>query len=89
MSPTTVRKQMVGTVVSDKMTNTLVVRVIRLVRHPIYQRVTKRAKRFQVHNPGVKTQIGDEVRIEETRPISKNKCWRIVEVVRHSPELAE
>ncbi len=82
-------KQMVGVVVSDKMKDTLVVRVVRLVRHPTYQRVVRRAKKFKVHNVGIKTRVGDEVRIEQTRPISKDKRWRLLEVVRSSPELAE
>ena len=89
MSRATGRKQAVGKVISNKMTQTLVVQVTRLVRHPIYQRVIKRAKKFKVHVPGEKPRVGDEVRIEETRPVSKDKRWRFVETVRKSTEVAE
>ena len=87
MSQSTERKHWVGKVVSDRMTQTVVVEVTRLVRHPIYQRVTKRAKKFKVHDPGLKPKVGDEVRIEETRPISKDKKWRLVEIVRSGPDV--
>ena len=76
------RKQLVGVVVSDAMTKTIVVRVNRLVRHPVYQRVIRRAKKFKVHDPGSLAHVGDEVRIEETRPLSKEKRWRLVEILR-------
>ena len=82
MSRATGRKHLVGKVVSNRMSQTVVVEVTRLVRHPIYQRVMRRAKKFKVHDEGIKPQVGDEVRIEETRPISKEKCWRLVEVIR-------
>ena len=89
MSQATGRKRVVGKVLSNKMAQTLVVQVTRLVRHPLYRRVMRRAKKFKVHAPGDMPQIGDEVRIEETRPISKDKRWRLVEVVRKSTEAAE
>ena len=89
MSQATGRKRVVGKVLSNKMTKTLVVEVTRLVRHPVYRKVMKRAKKFKVHAPGEKPQVGDEVRIEETRPISKDKCWRLVEVVRKTTEVVE
>ena len=88
MSQVAGRKQVVGEVVSNKMSQTLVVRVTRLVRHPVYQRVMRRMKKFKVHVVGEKPQIGDEVCIEETRPVSKDKRWRLVEVVRKSTEVA-
>ena len=75
------RRQLVGVVVSDRMTSTVVVRVARLVRHPLYQKVVRRAKKFKVHDPGSQAHVGDQVRIEETRPISKDKRWRLVEVL--------
>ena len=87
MSQATGRKQAVGKVTSNQMALTLVVQVTRLVRHPKYRKVMKRAKKFKVHVTGEKPQIGDEVRIEETRPISKDKNWRLVEVVRKSTEV--
>ena len=76
------RKQLVGVVVSDAMTKTIVVRISRLVRHPVYQRVIRRAKKFKVHDQDSLAHVGDEVRIEETRPLSKEKRWRLVEVLR-------
>ena len=75
-------KQRVGVVVSNGSLQTAVVRVTRLVRHPVYQKVVRRAKKFKVHDPGRIAQVGDEVRIEATRPLSKEKRWRLVEVVR-------
>lgn len=80
------RRRLVGKVVSDRMASTVVVEVTRLVRHPIYQRVIRRAKRFKVHDTGLRPRVGDEVRMEETRPISKGKRWRVIEIVRRAPE---
>jgi len=80
------RRQLVGTVVSDRMTSTVVVEVVRLVRHPVYPRVVRRIKRFKADDAGLKPRVGDEVRMEETRPISREKCWRVVEIVRRAPE---
>ncbi len=80
------RKQRVGTVVSDRMTQTLVVRTERLVRHPVYEKVVRRVKRVKVHDPKGQAHQGDEVRIEETRPLSRDKRWRLVEVIRKAPE---
>ena len=79
----------VGKVTSNRMTRTVVVEVTRLVRHPKYRKVVRRAKKFKAHDAGLKPKIGDEVRIEETRPTSKDKRWRLVEIVRSSPEVAE
>jgi len=89
MSESTGRKHLVGKVTSTRMTQTVVVEVTRLVRHPVYQKVIRRAKKFKAHDAGLKPKVGDEVRIEETRPISKDKRWRLVEIVRSSPEVAE
>ncbi|MBI3317741.1 MAG: 30S ribosomal protein S17 [Candidatus Omnitrophica bacterium] len=87
------KKQLVGVVVSDAMNKTRVVRVTRLVRHPVYQRVVRRVKKFKVHDPASASHRGDEVRIEETRPISKEKRWRLMEVLRKGvglePEVKE
>lgn len=80
------RKQRVGTVVSDRMTKTLVVQTERLVRHPVYQKVVRRVKRIKVHDAKGQAHLGDQVRIEETRPLSRDKHWRLVEVVRKAPE---
>ena len=78
------RRNLVGVVVSNRMTKTLVVRVSRLVRHPRYQKVMRRAKKFKVHDPGLRPNVGDEVRIEETKPLSKEKRWRLVEILRRA-----
>jgi len=75
-------RQMVGVVVSDRMTKTVVVRITRSVRHPVYPRVIRRSKKFKVHDPMAQAHTGDEVRIEECRPLSKEKRWRLVEVLR-------
>ncbi len=83
------RKQLVGVVVSDRMTKTIVVRVSRLVRHPLYQRVVRRAKKFKVHDPESQAHAGDEVRIEETRPLSKEKRWRLIEILHRGEGLKD
>ena len=80
------RRQLVGKVVSDRMSSTVVVEVTRLVRHPVYKRVIRRAKKFKAHDAGLKPRVGDEVRMEEMRPISREKRWRVVEIVRRAPE---
>ena len=75
------RKSRLGLVVSDVQDKTIVVDVARNVRHPIYHKVLKRTKKYQVHDPENRATIGDIVRIEETIPISKNKRWKLAEVV--------
>jgi small subunit ribosomal protein S17 len=76
------RKVRVGQVVSDKMDKTAVVAVTRLVKHPMYSRFVKRTTRFKVHDEQNECNVGDVVRITETRPLSKDKRWRLVEVTR-------
>jgi len=76
------RKTRVGEVVSNKMDKTAVVAVTRLVRHPLYGRFVKKTNKFKVHDESNVCQIGDVVRIMETRPISKDKRWRLVEVTK-------
>ena len=83
------RKRLVGVVTSDRMVKTVVVRVTRLVRHPTYRRVMRRSEKFKADDAGLSPRTGDEVRIEETRPLSKDKRWRVVEILRKSPELPE
>lgn len=73
----------IGIVVSDRMDKTRVVRVERLVRHPLYQRVVKLATKFKVHDESNSAKVGDWVKIMETRPLSKEKRWRVVEIIRH------
>ncbi len=74
------RSQKVGTVASDKMTKTVVVRVDRLVRHPKYRRYVRRTSKFMAHDELGAT-VGDKVRIVETRPLSARKRWRVMEIV--------
>ena len=76
------RQQKVGTVVSNKMNKTIVVAVESLKKHRIYKRTYKQTKRFQAHDEENTCQVGDIVRIEETRPLSKMKHWRFVEIVK-------
>ena len=75
------RKSRLGLVVSDIQDKTVIVNVARNVRHPIYHKVLKWTKKYQVHDPENRATIGDIVRIEETNPISKNKRWKLTEVV--------
>lgn len=83
-SPTRIsqRKVRLGVVVSDKMQKTIVVQVRRLARHPVFPRVVKRATRFKVHDETNSAKTGDWVKIMETRPLSKDKRWRLVEILR-------
>lgn len=72
------RKIKKGIVVSNKMEKTVVVSVERVLRHPIYDKVVKRSKKYYAHHEGQPLEIGQEVTICETRPISKTKCWRTI-----------
>lgn len=74
------RAERVGVVSSDKMTKTVVVRVDRLIKHPIYRKYVKRRKNFMAHDE-LGAGIGDKVRIVETRPLSAKKRWRVVEII--------
>ena len=80
------RKTKVGRVVSDKMDKTIVVSVERLARHPLYKRVIRLTTKFKAHDETNTAQIGDTVRIEESRPLSATKRWRLVEVVARAGE---
>jgi small subunit ribosomal protein S17 len=75
------RKERVGEVVSNRMTKTIVVRVERRFRHPRFHKVITRFKKFYAHDEKREAQVGDRVRIRETRPLSKTKNWRLVEIV--------
>ena len=82
------RKQsMVGEVVSDKMDKTVVVQVTRKIPHPVYKKFVKRFKKFQVHVESVQPKMGDIVKISSMRPMSKNKRWRVSEIVRESVKI--
>ena len=78
------RKVRTGLVVSNKMQKTIVVRVSRLVRHPKYSRVVKQTSAFKAHDETNSAAIGDWVKIMETRPISKDKRWRLVEILKRA-----
>ncbi|MDR0368064.1 MAG: 30S ribosomal protein S17 [Bacteroidales bacterium] len=75
------RKQRDGVVVSNKMTKSIVVEVESRLKHPKYGKFLKKTSRFMAHDEKDECQIGDVVRIMETRPLSKNKCWRLVEII--------
>ncbi|MGB9757268.1 MAG: 30S ribosomal protein S17 [Candidatus Bipolaricaulaceae bacterium] len=78
------RKQRVGVVVSDKMQKTIVVVEERLVEHPLYHKYVRRRTKYYVHDEAQQARVGDLVRIEETRPLSKLKRWRLVEIIRRA-----
>ena len=75
------RKERIGVVVSNKMDKSIVILVERKVKHPKYGKFVKRSTKFMAHDEKNEANIGDTVRIMETRPLSKNKCWRLVEIV--------
>ena len=75
------RKTMVGKVVSDKMDKTVVVSIQDNVKHPLYKKIIKRTVRLKAHDENNECTIGDRVRVMETRPISKEKRWRLVEII--------
>lgn len=76
------RRQRVGVVVSDKMDKTIVVRVERTTTHPLYKKVITKFSKVKVHDPENKAKMDDKVRIMETRPLSKDKRWRLVEIIK-------
>ncbi|HXQ96380.1 MAG TPA: 30S ribosomal protein S17 [Candidatus Acidoferrales bacterium] len=80
------RKTKVGRVVSDKMDKTIVVSVERLSRHPLYKRVVRLTTKFKAHDERNDARIGDTVRIEESRPLSATKRWRLVEIVQRATD---
>ena len=75
------RKTRMGTVVSNKMEKTVVVAVERLVQHSLYSKLVRQTEKFKAHDENNESYIGDKVKIMETRPISKDKRWRVVEIV--------
>lgn len=76
------KKRLVGSVVSDKMDKTVVVRVERLVRHPRYGKVLRRVKKYKAHDEGNVCRVGDVVRIVESRPLSREKRWAVEEILK-------
>jgi small subunit ribosomal protein S17 len=83
---TTKRKAKVGRVVSDKMDKTIVVSVERLARHRLYKRVIRLTTKFKAHDERNEARVGDTVRIEESRPLSATKRWRLIEIVERAGE---
>jgi small subunit ribosomal protein S17 len=83
------RKQLVGEVVSSRMHKTIVVQVVRKRAHPFYGRVVSKAKKFYAHDEKNEARVGDVVRLEETRPLSKLKRWRLKEVVQRAALVPE
>lgn len=81
------RQYKVGRVVSDKMDKTVVVAVDRLKPHPLYKKTIRVTKKFHAHDEENQYKIGDTVRIGETRPLSKTKCWEVVEVITKGEEV--
>ena len=75
------RKSRVGRVTSDKMDKTVVIEIRERVKHPLYGKIVNRTKKFKAHDENNECGIGDTVRIVETRPLSKDKCWRVVEII--------
>jgi small subunit ribosomal protein S17 len=77
------RKTRVGVVISNKMEKTIVVEHVARVPHPKFNKIVKRTKKYYVHDETSQAQIGDRVKIVETRPLSKLKCWTLAEVLTH------
>ena len=75
------RKYEIGYVTSDKMDKTVVVSIVELVRHPLYSKAVKRTKKYKAHDEHNACKIGDRVRIGETRPLSKEKRWEVIQII--------
>ena len=81
MEERNLRKVMTGTVVSNKMDKTIVVAVETSVKHPIYGKIVKKTYKLKAHDENNECKVGDKVKVMETRPLSKDKRWRVVEIV--------
>lgn len=81
MADRNLRKERIGVVTSDKMNKSIVVNVERKVKHPIYGKFVNKSKKYTAHDEKNECGIGDTVKIMETKPLSKNKCWRLVEII--------
>ena len=75
------RKSQIGVVVSDKMDKTVVVRIDRLVKHSVYNKYIKRSAKYKAHDSDNSCKVGDRVLIVETRPLSKDKCWKVRQII--------
>ncbi|MBW2095196.1 MAG: 30S ribosomal protein S17 [Deltaproteobacteria bacterium] len=76
-----VRKRLIGTVVSDRMEKTALVRVNRLTRHPVYKKYIRKRSKYMAHDPLNQCKVGDKVQIVESRPLSKRKRWQVVGIL--------
>ena len=81
------RKTQVGTVVSDRMTKTVVVKVDRMAKHALYGKPVLMSKKFMAHDEEETCRIGDRIKIEETRHLSRHKRWKVVEIIERAPVL--
>lgn len=81
------RKERIGTVVSDKMDKSVTVSVETVIQHPLYKKVVRRSKKYMAHDENNECKAGDVVKIMETRPLSKNKAWRVVEILERAKTL--
>lgn len=79
------RKKLIGTVIGDKMQKTRIVKTMRMSKHPKYFRIDKKYNKFKVHDEKNSAKLGDVVRIEETRPLSKDKRFRLLEIIKKAP----
>lgn len=75
------RKTQIGVVVSDKMDKTVVVKVDRIIKHPVYNKFIKRSARYKAHDEQNQCKTGDQVVIVESRPLSKDKCWKVRQII--------
>ena len=75
------RKERVGIVVSDKMDKTVVVAISERVKHPLYKKIVSRTKKLKAHDENNECRVGDKVLVTETRPLSKEKCWRVSDII--------
>lgn len=75
------RKIKTGTVISNKMDKTVVIKVERVVKHPVFKKIIRRSSKFKVHDEKNECSVGDKIKIIETRPLSKEKRWRLLEIV--------
>ncbi len=78
------RKMLTGRVISDKMEKTRIISIERITKHPLYGKIVRRTKRYKYHDENNQSHTGDLVKIMETRPLSKDKRWRLVEVIEKS-----
>ncbi len=83
------RRSYIGSVISDKMQKTVVVEVTRKIQHPVYKRVVKRVTKFKAHDEKSECHVGDRVLVIESRPLSKEKHWRVVQVIERAKALEE